>query len=1374
MAHGFNGPERKQVGYRLDCRMDANGRRSLARSVALAVACLALSSDSAVTAAQSARALQAGDSYVTRFSGTSTSSSGTVIDLDGTVGSVIDLRNPSQPPQGQHWLNEPQRHPITARETGQIFGVALDAAASPNVYLTATSAFGLHRTADNSGWMPGMWGPDGGPGTVWKVGPETGYKPAIFATVGVGGRANTSAALGNIAYDKWNNQLYVSDLESGLIHRLRPKDGADLGQFDHGVKGRARFLDRVTDQQRSLSEVAFDPTTAARISDCAGGDFAKKPECWNYADFRRRVWGLGVRKDNASGEVRLYYAIWSSQALGSADFAAAQDEEKRNSVWSVAITSDGAFDEKSVRKEFLLPDFFTNPADIARAGRSHPVADIAFCKCTDEKVMLVAERGGVRNLGLDAESPFAYPHEARVLAYELDDGGTWQLKGRYDAGHYDRKNEGQPFVRANASGGVDFGYGYGVEWHIDQSRPDKMAWLTGGTLCSPHGPCFSPGIGRAEDGSYVAGAQGTPLGAYSDLLPAAAKKPYPAAGVPYPATGPLQTYLFDADKNLDAKQSVIMSELTRNDATKIGDIEIYELCEKEKAETDPPLVDETPELVDPPVVVDTPPDSDIPDLEKVKDGPAQCIEGGICTFTITITNRGPGVWSGPLREIDTLPPGSLLWDYRPQPAWLCTQVAGTDTVNCAHDWVTLNPGDSVSLEVDVLLPFGVTGPVDNCIQDVWLPGRDPNDPAVILVIEQTLNALGYAVGPIDGVLDIVTINSIMLLQANNGLPATGVPDQALIDLLFGGSAGFAGDANPANDMDCHTVDVVPLPPPAVAPPAAPVPDLQTRKVQRTPQCRAGGLCDFEVWFINRGPGDWTGVPEIVDTLPQGATFVAATAPAICTQTGRTLTCRYPRQITLAPNTRGRVIITVRMPPNLRPGVQNCVTIPAIANAGDPNPANNRQCIPVRVAPPPVPDMQILKIQSGGDCTPGKDCTFDIWFINRGPVTWTGTPQFSDDLPANVRLLSASNPWKCQQNGKTVTCAHDRITIPPMRGIKASITVRLPATLAPGARNCVHIEGDGNARRDPIPQNNQQCVTIRTLAPPQPGGTPPQKPVEPKEPHTPPPAEPSDTRAEKSQLGPCKPGKSCLFELKFKNKGPGAWSGKAKLTDLLPSKAARLGTWSPSTWSCKQSDAAISCEHAGATVAPNEHLSVTMTVKLPEHLPSEALNCVVLERPEIGAIDPSLVGDRKCIKIDVATPGFAPRPPAVVQPKTPCPEGTVRKNGQCVTVARSCPKGYVLKGGRCYGTKLTCPKGYRLRGKKCYSTRRTCPKGYVLRGKKCYSTRRTCPRGYVLRGKRCYPRVQRICPPGYLKVGNVCVRIPPIRRRPRGGHGHGYE
>ena len=262
--------------------------------------------------------LRAGEAYATRFSGITSDNGQAVIFPEGVVGSIVDIRNPGVPAQGQHWLDEPQRMPVTAAQVGQVFGIALDDEDPPNIYLTATSAFGLHRSADNAEWMSGMWGPEGGPGTVYKLNKDNGYTPEFFTDITLGERTNSGPALGNIAYDKWNKQLYVSDLETGMIHRIST-DGNDLGYYDHGTQGRTSFYDVETSADMSLASVAFDPATSARIDDCPEGDFANTPACWNYADFRRRAWGLGVRQDGSSGAVRLYYAIWGSQGFGNPD-----------------------------------------------------------------------------------------------------------------------------------------------------------------------------------------------------------------------------------------------------------------------------------------------------------------------------------------------------------------------------------------------------------------------------------------------------------------------------------------------------------------------------------------------------------------------------------------------------------------------------------------------------------------------------------------------------------------------------------------------------------------------------------------------------------------------------------------------------------------------------------------------------------------------------------------------------------------------------------------------------------------------------------------------------------------------------------------------
>ena len=149
-------------------------------------------------------------------------------------------------------------------------------------------------------------------------------------------------------------------------------------------------------------------------------------------------------------------------------------------MWSVRLGPNGGFDTSTSGASSSCRTSSSARTDIARAGFSQPVSDISFSECGQRPVMLVAERGGIRNLGLGAENPFANPHEARALRYEVDAKGTWRPVGRYDVGFYDRTKEGAPYMRANCSGGMAFGLGYDERsWTADQGKPDQFVWTIG-------------------------------------------------------------------------------------------------------------------------------------------------------------------------------------------------------------------------------------------------------------------------------------------------------------------------------------------------------------------------------------------------------------------------------------------------------------------------------------------------------------------------------------------------------------------------------------------------------------------------------------------------------------------------------------------------------------------------------------------------------------------------------------------------------------------------------------------------------------------------------------------------------------------------------
>lgn len=99
--------------------------------------------------------LTLGDAVVTGFSGTVAPAPTqplpankaaidlTFINPDGPSARVIGVGRPGYVWDGR-LFRAPKTFDMFARDVGQVFGVALDDQPAPNIYLAATSAFGLH------------------------------------------------------------------------------------------------------------------------------------------------------------------------------------------------------------------------------------------------------------------------------------------------------------------------------------------------------------------------------------------------------------------------------------------------------------------------------------------------------------------------------------------------------------------------------------------------------------------------------------------------------------------------------------------------------------------------------------------------------------------------------------------------------------------------------------------------------------------------------------------------------------------------------------------------------------------------------------------------------------------------------------------------------------------------------------------------------------------------------------------------------------------------------------------------------------------------------------------------------------------------------
>ena len=137
--------------------------------------------------------LNLGDAVVTGFSGTLAPDPAqprppnksaidlTFINPDGPSARIVDVSKP-----GYVWdarlFQAPKTFDVYAKDVGQVFGVALDDSAQPNIYVAATSVFGLNIVNRGRDGLPERR-KKGGPSAGWMKG-QFGLRVAVVASPG--------------------------------------------------------------------------------------------------------------------------------------------------------------------------------------------------------------------------------------------------------------------------------------------------------------------------------------------------------------------------------------------------------------------------------------------------------------------------------------------------------------------------------------------------------------------------------------------------------------------------------------------------------------------------------------------------------------------------------------------------------------------------------------------------------------------------------------------------------------------------------------------------------------------------------------------------------------------------------------------------------------------------------------------------------------------------------------------------------------------------------------------------------------------------------------------------------------------------------------
>ncbi len=355
--------------------------------------------------------VKCGQAVVTCYAGSAGTESPTAY-AAGLI--AIDQRNASTP-RAANW-SAPMYHGTTTwpwdnAHLGEVFGVTLDDAVPPNIYLSSTSIYGQPGSGTGiSMGTPARWQHTytaSGPGAVFKI---DGVSGAISLFAKLPNKAASSindlpASLGNLCFDAVHQRIIVSNFEDGLIYFYNMSGVFIAATYDHGKDGRpAAGLPAIVDPEANSTTTTRDGLMTS---------------------FGRRVWGVQVY------DGRLYYsAVWESGEFPKT--------AESNEIWSVGLDpTTGTPVASTARLEIKLPAF-VGTAFTVPAGTSSPVSDIAF---KEPGVMMLAERSFT--------NPGNYAHVSRLLEYTRD----------ISTGRWDATSPALPPVghfRASCSGGVDY------------------------------------------------------------------------------------------------------------------------------------------------------------------------------------------------------------------------------------------------------------------------------------------------------------------------------------------------------------------------------------------------------------------------------------------------------------------------------------------------------------------------------------------------------------------------------------------------------------------------------------------------------------------------------------------------------------------------------------------------------------------------------------------------------------------------------------------------------------------------------------------------------------------------------------------------------
>ncbi|GAB4184804.1 MAG: hypothetical protein Tsb002_08100 [Wenzhouxiangellaceae bacterium] len=445
------------------------------------------------------------------------------------------------------------------------------------------------------------------------------------------------------------------------------------------------------------------------------------------------------------------------------------------------------------------------------------------------------------------------------------------------------------------------------------------------------------------------------------------------------------------------------------------------------------------------------------DLAVVKTGPAQAALGADVTYTLTVSNAGPGVATGVILD-DPTPAGlSFVSATAPCaagfPCTLADLAAGASTTvsvtfnippGYAGDDPFTNIASVISNEVD-------TNPANNTDQtdtglavaavDVAVTKTGPASIMPGETLQFTLVIDNNGPGTATGItLQDSTPTGLSFVSASNGcseaqLNAGSCPVGSLAPgsstavtitysvppdyLLLGNpdpieniaTVNAAGDSDPSNDTDNA---LVPL-----------ISDADLQVVKSGPATViAGNQVTYTLAVTNNGPSAAQNV-SLDDPTPAGLTFVSATAPCAA---------GFPCALgNLASGASVSVDVTYQVPADATGTIVNTAMVSS--PTPDPVPGNNDSTVTTTIGA--EADLSITKVDDVDPVVAGNALTYTLTVSNAGPSDAQNV-SVTDTLPTGVTFVSTSG---CAEdpNGLS-TCTLGTIVAGGSASYTVSVTV----------------------------------------------------------------------------------------------------------------------------------------------------------------------------------------------------------------------------------------------------------------------------------------------------------------------------------------------